>query len=198
LSTVNGITVTGITKKGARERILDAAGCLFYEQGFRAVGIDTIIAAAGVAKMSLYSHFPSKDDLIVAYLKRADEESWNWINGLIAGIASPRDKLAAIFDGVGELADSPECLGCPGQITVAEFPDLGHPGRKVAVEGKQKMREFLRDLAEQAELREPDVLADQLTLLMDGAYATARVFGPGNPARHVADAARALIEAHSR
>ena len=188
--------MTTITKKGAREKILDTAGRLFYEQGFRAVGIDTIIAEANVAKMTLYTHFRSKDDLIVAYLKRADEESWDWLNGLIAGIASPRDKLVAIFDGVGELADSPECLGCPGQITVTEFPDLGHPGRQVAVDGKQKMREFLRGLAEQAELKEPDVLADQLMLLMDGAYATARVFGPGNPARHVGDAARALIAAH--
>ena len=191
------MSVIPVTKKGAREKILDTAGRLFYEQGFRAVGIDTIIAEADVAKMTLYAHFRSKDDLIVTYLKRAEEESWTWVNGMIAEIASPRDKLVAIFDGVGELADSPECLGCAGQITVTEFPDLEHPGRKVAVECKQKMREFLRGLAEQAELKEPDVLSDQLMLLMDGAYAVSRVFGPGNPARHVAGAAGALIQAHS-
>jgi AcrR family transcriptional regulator len=190
--------VIPVTKTSAREKILDAAGRLFYQQGFRAVGIDTIIAEAGVAKMTLYSHFPSKDDLIVAYLRRSDSEGWEWLEDASAAEDTPRGKLIAIFDALSERADSAACLGCPVQATAAEFPDPSHPGHQVALESKQKVRAHLRNLAEQAGLNAPDVLADQLMLLMDGAYASSRVFGPGNPARHVSDAAKALIEAHSR
>jgi AcrR family transcriptional regulator len=191
------MSVTAITKKSARERILDAAGCLFYQQGFRAVGIDTIIAEADVAKMTLYSHFPSKDDLIVAYLERSDAEGWQWLHDVTAAHETPLEKLIAIFNALGEKADSAACLGCPVQATAAEFPDPNHPGHQVALASKQKVRAHFRDLAEQARLRDPDRLADQLMLLMDGAYASSRMYGPGNPARHVAAAARALIEAHS-
>jgi AcrR family transcriptional regulator len=191
------MSVTAITKKNARERILDAAGHLFYEQGFRAVGIDTIIAEAGVAKMTLYAHFPSKDDLIVAYLERADAEGWQWMEDATSGHETPRKKLIAIFDALGEKVNSDACLGCPVQATAAEFPDPDHPCHKVAVTNKEKVRTHLHDLAKEAGLRDPDGLADQLMLLMDGAYASSRMYGPGNPARHVAAAARALIEAHS-
>lgn len=188
--------VTQITKRAARERILDTAGRLFYEQGFRAVGIDTIIAEADVAKMTLYAHFPSKDDLIVAYLERSDAEGWKWLEEATAGQATPKEKLIAIFESLSERADGAACFGCPVQATAAEFPDPEHPGHKVALANKEKVRAHLRDLAEEAGLRAPGVLADQLMLLMDGAYASSRLYGPGNPARHVADAARAVIQAH--
>jgi AcrR family transcriptional regulator len=190
--------VTTITRKGARERILDAAGCLFSQQGFRAVGIDTIIAEAGVAKMTLYSHFPSKDDLIVAYLERSNAEMWKWLEETVAGLEAPKDKLIAIFKALGERADSPACLGCPIQATAAEFPDADHPGHKVALASKQEVRAYMLGLAGQAGLQAPEALSDQLMLLMDGAYAAARMYGPGNPARHVGNAASALIEAHAR
>jgi AcrR family transcriptional regulator len=186
-----------ITKTTARERILDTAGKLFYQQGFRAVGVDTIIAEAGVAKMTLYAHFPSKDDLIVAYLERADAEGWQWLEQATAERESPREKLLAIFEALSERADGAACFGCPVQATAAEFPDPEHPGHKVALASKQKTRAHLRELAAQALLRDPEELADQLMLLMDGAYASSRMYGPGNPARHVAGAAQALIEAHS-
>src|SRR5688500_12107719 len=115
--------VTQITKRTAREKILDAAGHLFYQQGFRAVGIDTIIAEADVAKMTLYAHFPSKDDLIVAYLERSDAEGWKWMEEATAGHETPKEKLVAIFEALGERADGVECFGCPVQATAAEFPD---------------------------------------------------------------------------
>lgn len=191
------MSVIPVTKKSAREKILDAAGRLFYQRGFHAVGIDTIIAEADVAKMTLYSHFPSKDDLIVAYLERSDSEGWKWLEDATAGHETPREKLIAIFGALSEKADSAACLGCPVQATAAEFPDTEHPGHQVAVRMKEKVRKHLRDLALQARLRAPEVLADQLMLLMDGAYASSRMYGPGNPARYVGDAARALIEAHS-
>jgi AcrR family transcriptional regulator len=111
-----------------RERILEAAGRLFLRHGYRAVGVDTIVAEAGVAKMTLYAHFPSKDDLIVVYLERANEQFWAWLEGATAAAGDPRARLVAMFNAVGRLADSPQCLGCTFQEAVGEFPDPEHPG----------------------------------------------------------------------
>jgi AcrR family transcriptional regulator len=181
----------------ARERILETAARLFLRDGFRAVGVDTIVAEAGVAKMTLYAHFPSKDDLIVAYLERANQQFWAWLEG--ASVADgPRAKLLAMFDAVGRQADSPQCLGCTFQGTAAEFPDPEHPGHRVALAHKQAVLARLRGLAEDAGLRAPADLAQQLLLLMDGAWVAARMFGPHNPGVQVAAAARALIRAHDR
>jgi AcrR family transcriptional regulator len=186
------------SRPAARERILEAATRLFLRDGFRAVGVDTIIAEAGVAKMTLYAHFPSKDDLIVAYLERANEGFWQWLEAAVAGVDDPRAKLAACFDAVGKLANDPQCLGCTFQGTAAEFPDPEHPGHRVALAHKQAVLARLGALAQEADLRAPEALADQLLLLMDGAWVAARMFGPGNPSAQVAAAATALIEAHSR
>jgi AcrR family transcriptional regulator len=181
----------------ARERILETAARLFLRDGFRAVGVDTIVAEAGVAKMTLYAHFPSKDDLIVAYLERANQQFWAWLEG--ASVADgPRAKLLAMFDAVGRQADSPQCLGCTFQGTAAEFPDPEHPGHRVALAHTQAVLARLRGLAEDAGLRAPADLAQQLLLLMDGAWVAARMFGPHNPGVQVAAAARALIRAHDR
>lgn len=185
-------------RPAARERVLEAAARLFLRDGFRAVGVDTIIAEAGVAKMTLYAHFPSKDDLIVAYLERANEQFWEWLDGASADLDSPRAKLVAMFDAVGKLANSPQCLGCTFQGTAAEFPDPEHPGHRVALAHKQAVRARLRALARDAGLRAPEALADQLLLLMDGAWVAARMFGPDNPGAQVATAAEALIRTHDR
>src|SRR5512132_3144883 len=186
------------SKPAARERILEAATRLFLRDGFRAVGVDTIIAEAGVAKMTLYAHFPSKDDLIVAYLERANEQFWEWLDGASAGVDDPRARLVAMFDAVGTLANSRQCLGCTFQGTAAEFPDPEHPGHRVALAHKQAVLARLGTLAREADLRDPEALADQLLLLMDGAWVAARMFGPHNPGAQVAAAATALIQAHSR
>ena len=186
------------SRPAARERILEAATRLFQRDGFRAVGVDTVIAEAGVAKMTLYAHFPSKDDLIAAYLERANERFWHWLDAAVAGVDDPRAKLAAMFDAVGKLANDPQCLGCTFQGTAAEFPDPEHLGHRVALAHKQAVLARLGALAQEADLRAPEALADQLLLLMDGAWVAARMFGPGNPSAQVAAAATALIEAHSR
>ena len=189
---------TAEKRPGARERILEAATRLFLRDGFRAVGVDTIIAEAGVAKMTLYAHFSSKDELIVAYLERANEQFWHWLEAAIAGVDDPQDSLVAMFDAVGRLANSPQCLGCTFQGTAAEFPDPDHPGHRVARAHKQAVLARLHTLAEEANLRAPEALADQLLLLMDGAWVAARMFGPGNPSAQVTAAATALIDAHGR
>ena len=179
-----------------RQRILETAQRLFRRDGFRAVGIDTIIAGAGVAKMSLYRHFPSKDDLIVAYLEQSNRQFWEWLDGAVAHLDDPEEKLVAMFEAIEKLATSPECLGCTFQGTAAEFPDRDHPGHQVALAHKRMVQDRFAELAGQAGLRDPEKLADQLLLLMDGAWVAARVYGPDNPAHGLSTASRTLIDAH--
>jgi AcrR family transcriptional regulator len=188
--------VTAERGQPARQRILEAAGRLFYRDGYRAVGVDTIVAEAGVAKMSLYRHFPSKDDLIVAYLEDADRRFWDWLDGAVAHLDDPEARLVAMFDAIERLATGPDCLGCTFQGSAAEFPDRDHAGHAAAVAHKRAVRDRFADLARAARLRDPGGLADQLLLLTDGAWVAARMFGPDNPATGLTRAATTLIDAH--
>ena len=183
--------------RSARDRLLDTASELFYRDGYHAVGIDTIVDQSGVAKMTLYRHFASKDDLIAAYLERANAEFWDWLEGEVARVDDPRAKLEAAFEATARLATTPKCLGCTFQAAASEFPELAHPGHRVALDHKRRVRDRLAGLARDADLAAPESLADQLLLLMDGAWVAARMFGPGNHATSVADAARTLIAAHA-
>jgi AcrR family transcriptional regulator len=128
----------------ARTRILDTAAALFYEHGFHAVGIDLVIERAGVAKTTLYRHFPSKDDLIVAYLEDAEESFWAWFDNMLDPSTGPRGQLIGLFDAVAKLATDRACLGCAFQVTAAEFPELDHPGHATALAHKQAVRPVAR------------------------------------------------------
>ncbi len=192
------VKTEGRTRGSARDKILATAGDLFYRYGFRAVGIDTVIAEAGVAKMTLYKHFASKDDLIVAYLERSNEAFWGWWDAVTEPFADdPRRQLGAVFEGVARLANSPGCLGCTFTVAAGEFPDPEHPGHRVARAHKQEVLGRLERLAAAANLREPQVVAEQLLLLMDGAWTAARMFGPDNHARGVGGAAKLVIAAYT-
>jgi AcrR family transcriptional regulator len=184
-------------ERSARDRILDTASELFYRDGYHAVGIDRIVAESGVAKMTLYRHFPSKDELIAAYLERANAEYWAWLEGAMAAAEDPRAKLVAAFEATARLATSPRCLGCTFQGAASEFPERDHPGHRVALAHKRSVLDRFAGLARAAGLRDPDALAARLLLLMDGAWVAARMFGPGNHAAGVADAARELVDAHA-
>jgi AcrR family transcriptional regulator len=180
-----------------RDRLLETAGALFYRHGFQAVGIDRILAESGVAKMTLYRHFASKDELIAGYLERADHEFWAWAETAMTSALTPEARLLALFDALASHATGPECLGCPFQGAALAFPDLDHPAHRWALRNKIALRDRLAELARQAGLRGTGSLAAQLLLLMDGAWVAARVFGrESNPAADVGAAARALIEAH--
>ncbi|HEV8634491.1 MAG TPA: TetR/AcrR family transcriptional regulator [Chloroflexota bacterium] len=178
----------------ARERILRTAAELFYREGIRAVGIDTIVARSGVAKMTLYRHFASKDDLVVAYLRERDARFWRWFERALASGATPRDQLVALFEAQAERVVQPDYRGCPFVNAAVEFPEPGHPGREVVLANKRAVRARLRELSAAAGAADPDALADQLALLLDGAYASAQALG-GGPATRVAGAAAALIDA---
>lgn len=182
--------------KSARERILDTAGRLFARDGFLAVGIDLIIAESGVAKMTLYRHFPAKEELIVAYLERANQGFWHWIDTTLAGAEGPQAKILAMFQAVQKVATSPQCMGCSFQNAALEFPGIDHAAHQVAIKHKDMVLQRIQHLAREAGLKEPEVLANQLLLLMDGAWTASRMYGAQNPAVDLVPAVKALLLAH--
>jgi len=185
--------------QNTRQRILDVAGSLFFRYGYRAVGVDTIVKETGIAKMTLYRHFPSKDDLIAAYLEQVDGLMQEWLDSSVKPYeGSPHEQLLAIFEALQKLIQSPQCYGCAFLITAVEFPDLDSVGHKAALAHKQSVRARFENLAEQAGINQPGRLADQLLLLMDGAFASVRMFGIENPGANVANAAALLIDGHIR
>ena len=179
-----------------RQRILDTASEMFYRDGVRAVGIDAIIARSGVAKMSLYRNFPSKDALVTAWLEDRNEFFWGrWERAEASHAGNPRGQLAAILDMVAATVSHPKWRGCPFLNTGTEFPEPDHPARAVILANKRAVGKRLQALATAAGARDPDLLAQQLQLLIDGAYAIGQSLGPAGPAKTVASAGCALIAA---
>lgn len=186
------------TSPSAYDRLLDAASDLFYRQGIHAVGVEAIAQAAGVAKTTLYYHFPSKDELILAYLDLHDALFWSWFNDVMTRHPDdPYEQLLDVFRALAEQTQEAKCLGCPFLNTAAEFIDQGYAGHQRAVTHKRQVYARLRELAQRANLREPVILAEQLLLLMDGAFAARRLYGPGKPAVYVVGAAEILLQAAS-
>ena len=183
-------------RKPVRERILETAAEMFYRDGIRAVGIDAIIARSGVAKMSLYRHFSSKDALVAAWLEDRNAFFWRrWDRAEASRGDDPRSRLEGILDMIASTVSQRQWRGCPFLNTGTEFPEPDHPARAIILANKQAVRVRLRTLAAAAGARDPDVLAQQLQLLIDGAYAIGQSLGPEGPAKTVADAGRALIAA---
>lgn len=180
-----------------KERLFETAARLFYRHGYRAVGVDTIAAESGIGKMTLYRHYPSKDDLIVAFLHQSNKDFWDYFEQATQDADSARDKLLAFFTALQGYVTSPGCHGCPFINAAAEFPEMDYAGHQVALEHKQAVRVRFNNLAKESGVRQPEALANALHLLMDGAYMAARMYGasPENPAVGVAEAARQLIDA---
>ncbi len=182
--------------RSSRQQILETAAALFFRDGFRAVGIDTIVAESGIGKMTLYRYFPSKDELIVAYLNDTNDKFWVWFNEAADPFPNqPARQILAVFQAQETLVKSPKCYGCPFLNAVVDFPDPSHPGHQVAVQHKRSVQARFEELAKQAAASDPKRLAEQLLMLMDGAFMAVRMFGPDNPAAHVAEAAATLIKA---
>lgn len=180
----------------ARGQLLEVAGRLFFQHGYRAVGIDTILAEAGVAKATLYRHFPSKDDLIAAYLVEMNGRFWAWFEeGVNQHPDAPLEQLLEVFRRLEKLISTPTCLGCPFLMAASEFPAADHPGHQIALENKRAVQARLRQMCADAGLHHPDRVGDQLALMMDGAFMAVRVFGVENPASTIAAQAEATIRA---
>ncbi|MDZ5449769.1 MULTISPECIES: TetR/AcrR family transcriptional regulator [Labrys] len=180
----------------AAERILKTARELFYKEGIRAVGVDTIASEAGVTKPTLYRCFNSKDELAAAYVRVYDAEFWARFEGAGVGFENdPRTHLRNYLTGLGERATLAGYRGCGLSNAAVEYPEEDNPARMVAEGGKVLLRERLEGMAERMGARNPGLLADGLLLLIEGAFVSGQIFHEGGPAGSVAVIADLLIEA---
>jgi len=160
----------------AKDRILQVAGRLFHAEGYRAIGIDRVIAEADVAKATFYKHFPSKNDLIAAWISRSEQQTLPHL--------PPEDgpePLTAYVRHMLAIARRPNCLGCAYQGTAAEFADRTHPGHAASIAVKTRVLGSLATRARAQGLPDPDALAEQVFLLLEGVWAAVRMFGPDAP-----------------
>ncbi|MGM0883504.1 MAG: TetR/AcrR family transcriptional regulator [Bacillota bacterium] len=188
---------TSGNKSVAREQLLQTASRLFFERGFHAVGVDTIVAESGITKMTMYKHFPSKDHLIVSILERSSELYWDWFESVIQGISEPQDQLVAIFNAVAKgHSKSPRSTYCLYQNVAVEFPYPEHIANQAAVAHKQSIVNRLQAICERAGLKPSDSLARQLFVLLEGFCISSRFFGANIPGADVVNAAKTLIDMH--
>lgn len=182
------MTARASAKAAMQERILDTADRLFYRQGIRVIGVDTVAAKIGISKRTLYNYFPSKDDLIVAYLSRR-------LRPIEASDGPPAEQILEDFDRLERAMRKQGYRGCPFMNAVAELANPAHAAHKIAVAHKEKRRALFRKLLKQLNVADPDVLATQLMILGEGAVAQALVHGDPKMARAAREAARVLLTA---
>jgi AcrR family transcriptional regulator len=178
-----------------KDKILLTASNLFYSHGIRATGVEAIAKAANTTKMSLYKYFPSKDELVVAFLRKRDKDFTTWFVDQVESKAdNPKAKLLAIFDVISEWMDIPEFRGCAFINAAAEFPVEGNPVHQVAAEFYDKFRNYIGDLASQCGSTRPESLAVQLSLLVEGAIVSEQMKRHSGAAEQAKQAAIMLIE----
>jgi AcrR family transcriptional regulator len=179
-----------------RERILAAATALFYQHGIRAVGVEAIAEAAETNKMTLYRHFPSKDELVAEYLRslfREKDLMWRKLEADHAGDANAQ--LMGWLQLVAANVADPKSRGCAIANAAVELPEQDHPARKVIEDSKRKSRESLVALCRKAKIAEPELLADQLFMLLEGAFVSRQSVGAHGPACQFVRAGQSLIKA---
>ena len=191
------LSLEKIEKIPPRSRLLAAAGELFYHHGIRAVGVEAIAEAAGTNKMTLYRHFPSKDELVAEYLRQEAHKAdayWDQLE-----TAHPGDPLAQIRAWVkamaAHVADCKE-RGCALANAAVELPEKDHPARAVIEEFKRRQRSALIRLGRSAGLAEPDMLADELYLILERARVTAQSVGADGLGARLVRMSEAVIASH--
>ena len=177
-----------------RAHLIETALELFCRDGFHATGIDKILAESGVAKMTLYNHFKSKNELILAVLRRRDE---TFRNGFMRDIErlgkTPRERLLVIFDVLDEWVRGRNFTGCTFINASAEFAPPDDPIHAAAAEHKRLVLAYMVELTTAAEARDPDALAQGLMLLMEGAVVMAYVAGQSDSAAQAKKSAKILL-----
>jgi len=182
-----------------REALVDVASDLFRGHGVNTVGVDEIVARSGVSKSTLYRWFPTKDELIVAFLRRRDALFWEqWDRVATAHASDAAAELDAQLTWISAYIRTPDFRGCPFLNTTAEIADSAHPSAPVIRENKTRLRERLGGICERMGVDDPAALADQLELAVEGAFAISPVFGEGGPQEQLVAMGRALVEAARR
>jgi AcrR family transcriptional regulator len=174
-------------KPSMKERILETADRLFYLQGIRAIGVDTIAAEIGISKRTLYNHFPSKDALIAAYLERRFVQPR-------PSDKPPAEQILGTFDALERRFAAKDFRGCPFVNAVAEMGAEDKSVREIAIAFKESRRLWFRDLLLRLEVKEPEALATQLAVLVDGCIAQDLVRNDPAMARAAKDVAKLLLK----
>ena len=178
-----------------RDHLMATAWRLFYRDGLRAVGIDTLLAEAGVAKMTLYNHFASKEELIIAILEKRDLEFRASLMATVDAAGSdPEQRLLAVFDWHEGWFGSEAFKGCVFIRAVSEFPEPTHPIHQAAWRHKVAVKTALTDLCAAAGAKDAAALAETLTFLIDGAIITAHATQTTAPARAARATAAQLLQ----
>jgi AcrR family transcriptional regulator len=178
----------------ARERILATASDLFYREGIRAIGVDTIVERSGVSKTSLYRQFESKDALIAAFAAEKDRSFWAWWDHVEEQHANdPRAFLDALLSELARRIGHSAYRGCPFLNLATEFPDDSHPGRVAARSNKEELQARLAAIVANVGVRDPNRVASQIALLINGALVTGLIKQPVDLRDALVDAATKLL-----
>jgi AcrR family transcriptional regulator len=176
-----------------KDRLLRAADELFYKEGIHATGIDRLVDVAGVAKMTLYNNYSSKDELVAAWLTWRHEDWEHRLAEKLNRSESASQRVLAVFDAYIDSATEPGHRGCVFLNAVAEIPGSDHPARAVVESHKDSVRDFLVGQAEELGTPDPQQLGEQLFVLLEGGVVTAGVRGDVEPLRAARSAAETLL-----
>ncbi len=160
-----------------RADILNAAAALFGAEGYLAVSVDAISREAGVAKRTLYRYFKSKDELVLEYLGIEAAEVLHWLRKSTESARTPLKKIKAFFSALAERTASPRCRGCPFQMALSEYPEADHAANRLARRHKEAIRAELQKWSADAGFRDIAGTVHRLYVLMEGAWACARLRG---------------------
>jgi AcrR family transcriptional regulator len=195
--TAGGRPRRGAPLKGelsARERILATASELFYREGIRAIGVDTVVERSGVSKTSLYRLFESKDALIAAFAAEKDRLFWAWWDHIEERhTGDPRALLEALLSGIAQRIGEPAFRGCPFLNLATEFPDRNHPGRVIGRANKEKLLARLATIVGKLGAGDPNRVASQIALIINGAFVTGLTDEPADLRGDLVDAAMKLL-----
>ena len=184
------------TKSKARQRIVETAERLFYAEGIRSVGIDRIIAEAEVAKMTLYNHFSSKDDLILAVLQYREEKFGKMFERWMERhVKKGTDRLEAFFAALKNWFESPGFRGCAFINAVVELADARHPASQFSAEHKERFHQMLKEIIKHTRGAKAASMAPAVALMVEGAIVTAVMEGKPDAADVARDAALRLMPA---
>ncbi|MFT4149416.1 MAG: TetR/AcrR family transcriptional regulator [Paracoccaceae bacterium] len=189
--------MTIASRSPVASHILDVAGGLFYREGIRAVGIDRIILEADIAKATLYRHYRSKEDLVLAYLQGRHDAVMQGLDEVMAQHTDPRDQIAEIFDRLYQKAGAPEFRGCAFALAVAEHSESARIVGMARMH-KSAVADVLDGIAQRAGLVDADRIGRHLALLYDGALARRAVYGTPDPMRDARECALALFDGATR
>src|ERR1700743_260970 len=189
-----GREILNVVAVRPRERIIAAARALFHRHGIRGIGVDAIADAAGTNKMTLYRHFGSKDDLILAYVRTLAAEGEVWWQEIARN--HPRDPQAQLEDWLERAAEcASEDRGCDLANAAVELTESNHPARRLIEKLKIDFRNRLAVLCEAAGITQSEELADTLTLLLEGARVSRMAAGRKGPSAEFTHTARSIIQA---